>query len=210
LSNIAPTGILRKARHGGHAQCNGYQPVWSRFRELEAAWNARVRAKNWRTARSNMSPAAGQTSHLPGDETVTQTSLKNQSNKTLSNNSDLSITDSSSVTIDRKGPSGRQKPDLNWAKRGAFVKTQSSGDAARSAAERRWNVALTDRFVGTAAHAEIIASIDAATFEAATDAEMRKSGAGITFVLERVKIPPTSNPPMGGANTAVSNVLADD
>jgi len=32
---LETTGLLRKVRHSGHLNRNHYEPVWSRFREIE-------------------------------------------------------------------------------------------------------------------------------------------------------------------------------
>src|SRR5262245_43426466 len=49
ISSIERTGVIRVVHHGGHFQRNRYQPVWSRFRELEFEWRARFTAKSRRT-----------------------------------------------------------------------------------------------------------------------------------------------------------------
>jgi predicted transcriptional regulator len=36
-------GMFRKVRHGGHLNRNHYEPIWSRFRQIEVEWRARFR-----------------------------------------------------------------------------------------------------------------------------------------------------------------------
>src|ERR1700733_14922306 len=44
-ARVVKTGVLRKVLHGGHLQRNSYEPVWSRFREFDAAWSVRFKTK---------------------------------------------------------------------------------------------------------------------------------------------------------------------
>lgn len=189
VSQIERTGILLKVRHGGHLQRNSYAPVWARFRELEAAWNARFNTNRARPSHAKMSPGQCQVSPLPGDEIVTQTLLTNHLNETFPNKPDFSKAEGSCETTNRKRHSGRQMFKSNQTKQFESGKSaQASGEAARTAAERRWNDALTDCFVGTPMYAEIIASIDAAIVEAATHVEMHKPGTGLSCVLNYLRL----------------------
>jgi hypothetical protein len=75
VSSIAAAGVFHVVRHGGRSQRNSYEPVWSRFRELDALWKARFRGESTSADGSKTSPANGQTCHVPRDEPVTQTFL---------------------------------------------------------------------------------------------------------------------------------------
>jgi hypothetical protein len=68
------------------------------------------------------------------------------------------------------------------------VKETSSCDAAYDAAERRWNNALLKRFLATpATYGEIIAAIDSTMQAAATEAEIKRRGAGVRYILNQLK-----------------------
>src|SRR2546430_8438800 len=82
VSRIVRTGVVRMVRHGGHSQRNSYEPIWSRFRELDALWKARFRAKSRGEDGSKTSPENDQACHVPRDEPGTQTFLTNQSKET--------------------------------------------------------------------------------------------------------------------------------
>ena len=68
------------------------------------------------------------------------------------------------------------------------VKETRSCDAANAAAERRWNIALQNRYVSVPkAYGEIIGSIDPAMQAAATEAELKRHGAGLAYILDQLK-----------------------
>jgi hypothetical protein len=75
-----------------------------------------------------------------------------------------------------------------------LVKQISSREAAFDAAERRWHKDLSDQFVANAnVYGEVIEKIDADLQKAATEAEMRKHGAGIRFILSKLRLQSVGN-----------------
>src|SRR5258708_32982608 len=74
--------LIRKRRHGGHFNCNSYEPVWSSFRELEAKWNARFNANSRRSGPARVSSSDCQSRHPLGAIPVTQTLQTNPSKET--------------------------------------------------------------------------------------------------------------------------------
>jgi hypothetical protein len=170
--NLERAGLFKKTRHGGHFNRNFYEPIWSRFREIEAEWRARFRSA--RSRRTEMSPAVCQPCHVDGDSSAAQTYSSNLLNETCSKRlpkkeqADRAFSSSSSTTA-----SGRR-----------------SSEAARVEAERRWTDALHKRFAHwPVKYAEIIELIDTAMQEAATDAEMRQPGSGFLHILRKLRIP---------------------
>jgi hypothetical protein len=73
MHHLETSGLFRKRRHGGNLHRNSYEPVWARFRELDAAWTIRFRAKSARSPATKLSPSSCQRCHVGGDEAVTQT-----------------------------------------------------------------------------------------------------------------------------------------
>ena len=73
---LAKAGLFRKVRHGGWSNRNRYEPNWSRFTELEAAWKQKLKMESL-SRRANLSPATGQSCHMDGDSAVTQTCRDN-------------------------------------------------------------------------------------------------------------------------------------
>jgi hypothetical protein len=63
------------------------------------------------------------------------------------------------------------------------VKSTCSRDAARDAAERRWNELFTREFVAAPLFGLLVDAIDVDLRTATTDAELRRPGSGINFLL---------------------------
>jgi predicted transcriptional regulator len=189
INNIAVTGIIRKIRHGGHLQRNSYEPVWAHFRKLEAAWNFRFSDRSRGAENPNMSPEECHAKQLLGGKPVTQTILNNQLNKTLLDSS-----------VHLKAEEGRQPKAGTWLASREATRADKSGsknyrEAARVAAARRWNNELNARFVGSEAYAGIIEAIDTVIFEAATEVELSRRGAGLPYIMDQLRKPnPVSLP----------------
>jgi hypothetical protein len=189
VSRILRTGILRMVRHGGRSQRNSYEPIWSRFRELETAWKTRFRANSRRAEGPRVSLSTCQTCHLPGDQPVTQTFLTNQSKETRAGGPAYAQLGAASVPSSREESSrknGRQTTEELRTNR--LSRSVRSIDAMRAAAERRWNAALHDRFAATPeVFGQVVDAIDAAMQSAATEAEMQRPGAGLDWILEQLQ-----------------------
>jgi hypothetical protein len=177
--------MFRKVRHGGKSHRNSYEPVWSRFRELDAQWKARFGAdKLAREPKASLFQR--QTCQVAGDVPVTQTSLRNQSEETKAEAA-LSRDPQAPKGWDvRKGHSreaGGSAPGFNRYRRGSSI-SASSFEAARAAAERRWTLALHKHLAGSEkAYGEAIEMIDETLRASATDAELRRDGSGLAHVL---------------------------
>jgi hypothetical protein len=189
IHRLVRLGLFRKYRHGGHLNRNQYEPVWSRFREIDAAWTVRFREKAAGRRSKEVSPAGRQTCHVGDGNSVTQTILSNQ----------------------LKGTSSKSLPRKEIGERPSSLSSlinqicTRSADAARTEAERRWTNTLHVQFVHQpVTYGEIVHLIDAAMREAATDAEVRQRGAGIAHILRALRIPDTptalGNPAKGGAD----------
>src|SRR5882757_3873614 len=66
-------GFIRRIRHGGHFHRNSYEPVWSRFLQVEADWKSRRSARRARLDAPKLSSCSGHSRHIDGDTTATQT-----------------------------------------------------------------------------------------------------------------------------------------
>jgi hypothetical protein len=172
MPRIEAAGLFRKVRHGGNSNRNRYEPDWQRFREIDAAWSARMRADARARRVTKVSSGARQSCHIGGDRPVTQTCPSNLSKETC-----------------QKSPP-RKEESRTVEKRFNLTST-SAGDAARTAAERRWTTDLHEQFARMPlTYGEIIEAIDPTMQEAATAAEMRARGAGLAQILKRLQIPP--------------------
>ncbi len=180
--------FITKARHGGHSHRNSYEPNWKRFRELEARWSAHKKTQHWKPDSSDLSPSmVSESCHVAGGPIGTQTLISNQSNETSA-----AASASESVQRSRRLEDSKEFGRKTRYKRADEVVTQSkngSREAALAAAERRWSMDLNSRYSATPEiYAEVIAAIDAEIQCAATDAEMRKPGAGLDFIYQQLRL----------------------
>jgi hypothetical protein len=168
------TGLFRKVRHGGHGNRNSYEPIWMRFAEFEVAWRSKLKEAAQSRA-TRLSLAQRQPRHVPGDGSVTQTC-----------NNNLHKEETCSKGHPRKE---RGEDLLSRLCRRPITGSTRSGDAARASAERRWSTALHERFVSLpVTYGEIIEAVDLAMQAAATEAEMRQRGAGLKFILDKLRL----------------------
>lgn len=171
MDRIVAARLFHRARHGGHLNRNSYEPNWPRFREIEAAWSARMKATRGIDDATEMSPATRQPRHLDGDNPVTQTCTSNLSKET-----------SKGLPKEVKG----KGYDSNTP---APTSPPIQQGPAHVAAERRWSTALHEAFASMPlTYGEIIQAITPEIETAATDAELRRRGAGFDYIVTRLKL----------------------
>ncbi|MCU1328255.1 MAG: helix-turn-helix protein [Bryobacterales bacterium] len=178
-------GLFRKIRHGGHSHRNQYEPLWSKFLELEARWRGRFEAAS-RVRTTEMSRSAGQGGHVAGGQDATQTYSTNQSTLTLPI-PEPSKWDRRTVTQSSKGSAMKDQQFAPVLPSPRPMSTRSA-DAALAAAERHWSEDLWKKFANrVGVYAALVDFIDEALRSAATDAELRKRGAGLDLIVERFR-----------------------
>jgi Mn-dependent DtxR family transcriptional regulator len=166
---LEAAGLFRKTRHGGYSNRNSYEPNWVRFAEFENAWRQKLKTRS-QSRVSNVSSSTGQPCHLPSDRAVTQTCTNNLSQQTCP----------SGHPIEARQPGG------GFTTRNHVNR---SLDAARVAAERRWHDDLLKRFRHMPiTYGEAVEAIDQEIREAATDAELKADGAGLAYVIRRLRL----------------------
>nr|MBA3727113.1 helix-turn-helix domain-containing protein [Armatimonadota bacterium] len=142
-------GFIRRTRHGGHYHRNSYEPVWSRFLQVEADWKGRRSARRARLGAPKLSPCSGQFCHVGGDTAAPQTFTSNILKETFSGEALLQKPDVRSPLHDKRGSAmeanRRPNPPIPPRTFQPFGSTPSS-TAACDAAERRWNSDLTSHF----------------------------------------------------------------
>lgn len=197
VKRMQKAGWFRKDRHGGHFHRNSYQPIWTRFREFEAKWNERFRTKRVGILDSNVSPFQHQSRHLVGESDGTQTCLINQSKETFPTRWKMEnlSTPSDPTICKRLGRIGNDQTIECPADRIVSRERHSKQiEIARSAAERRLNSALQTTWGATPEiYAEVLDAIDSAMWSAAADAELQKNGAGLAFILQRLRVGSAAN-----------------
>ena len=185
VGSLVLKGYIRKTRHGGYFHRNSYEPIWSRFRTNAAKWTEQ-RAASQRSRMTDTSPLGRQAWHLGGDTDVTQTCTNNSLKKTLAVEGPKTQTRTSSKPAASEGLTNevRRARAYPIAEQRFHVKSTCSRDAARDAAERRWNELFTKEFVASPlVFGRLVDAIDTDLHNATTDAELRKPGSGISFLL---------------------------
>jgi hypothetical protein len=188
-AGLEKKGLLRKRRHGGYFHRNGYEFNWERFRDLHVAWERHRESVRRKHSRQNLSPCGSQAHHPEGDRETTQTCLSNQSKETYVAAQPQQHTQRGHFSEPSK--STEEVARSSYAKSGVngrfHVKTANSRDAARDAAERRWNESLTEQFrAAPDVFGDLVEAIDGELSHQATDAELRKRGSGIHFLLHKL------------------------
>jgi hypothetical protein len=178
IDQLVRANLFRRHRHGGYSNRNSYEPNWQRFEELEAAWRARLRRRRLGTNEARkVSPSTGQDCHRGDDTVVTQTySIKNLPNETYCSGQPSRKNGEPQSIVARLRPERR-------------ILTTGSADAAKAEAERRWSTALLEHYATLpVTYADIVARIDPALQEAATDAELQQHGAGLRFIERALEV----------------------
>lgn len=178
-------GLILKDRHGGRSLRNSYEPVWDKFREIEANWKKRFNEKSVASPVTNSSRGKWQTSPEPSGEPVTQTFLSNHSNKPVRGGT---------VFEARRPPRGgkpegsarKEKEALPRPRDAIPIQRTAIRGAAAIAAERCWSSELLQT-LDEHTYVRVSLAIDEAIRAGATAAEMRSRGAGIQYILSAIR-----------------------
>jgi hypothetical protein len=180
-------GFIRRVRHGGHFHRNSYEPVWSRFTQVEADWKSRRSARRTRFLAPKVSPCPGQSRHIGGDtidpQTFTNNLLKETSDETTLSQKPKACNE----PRDKRGFATVENPRTNIPNQGSayrpFGNTPSS-TAARDAAERRWNSKLINLYRDQPSiYSQIVDAIDVRLIGMVTEAELRHRGSGLNCLM---------------------------
>lgn len=164
VKRLEAAGLFAKVRHGGYSNRNRYLPDWDRFDEWNEHWQRRFKLNTLEQVTSG-DDGHRQDGHLPTDSGVTQTYFTNRSTRTV-------VRNTSTRGVEER-PRQRQR------------------EAAETAAERRWDKALRERYASDPGlYATIVTDITEEIRHGATEAEFQSTGAGITFIIDRLAIGP--------------------
>jgi hypothetical protein len=170
---LESAGLFRKTRHGGTGNRNDYEPIWSRFSELERGWRTQFKARA--ATRKKLSRSSRQNCHILADKPVTQTFNSNLNHETFAKRHPESPSPRILAVTPRNFPKQL---------------TKRSANAARDEAERRWLRQLDERFRSEPeTYSEVIDAITPDIQAAATNAELERRGAGIAYIFERLDRP---------------------
>lgn len=205
-NRLVEVGLFRKRKHAGHRHCNSYEPNWEAFRELERRY--RLRRKEWaaRFERPNPSPSQCQPCHSENDSLGSPTCQAGQGQH------DNDVIQTSSInSIEQTGPTNNipstlptdaRNEQLPRRNRSRLCNESSAEDVvssdpwsnrpipalavAQAAADRRWNRDLLSRFGSTPAYAVIVDAMDISMQVAATEAELKRRGGGMAYIVEEL------------------------
>jgi len=201
-------GLILRDRHGGRHLSNNYEPTWTKFRELEAAWKKRRKQARARSSVAKLSGEQEQDCHLSGGEAATQTCSRNLSKEpaVVGDNSTgrMSVADAKgratrageraevNASGSRSSPQRISMSENGQAKRKIRVPEAdiSRRQAAAAAAERRWFAGLHHLLSpDPVLYGIVIDAIDDSLRVEATEAEMNEHGGGLRVILEKLKGP---------------------
>jgi len=183
IDHLVKIRFIKKLRHAGHNHCNKYEPNWERFRELELAYKLRRKTHAERFARQMLSPSVCQPCHSSGVNAVTQTYPTN--NIPLTCPSDVPMKAESN--LERSGLSNGSAYNAVRAPLRPPREQSRSIEAGQAAAVRRWNADLQNQFGPQSIYGDIIDAFDLDLENAATEAEMKKAGGGMAWILKELQ-----------------------
>jgi hypothetical protein len=180
--------LFVRRKHAGHNHCNSYLPNWEMFRESERGYKRRRKDYANRFERPNLSPSECQSCHPSDDRPVTQTSLNNNIQLTSPGrpaNQQPCAGDKGGLGNERKIVPDSQ-PNIPGLY--GFKLSPSSRQAAETAAIKRWNNDLLRRYRSGPTYAAIVDALDPGLQQAATEAELKRRGGGLTCILHQLSL----------------------
>jgi hypothetical protein len=197
IDRLVKLKFLRKLRHGGHNHCNKYEPNWTYFRELELKYKLRRKVHAERFSRQKLSPSVCQPCHSSGVNVGTQTYPTNNFQLTCP-------TDSPRHPNSSLVPSGLSNGSSHYVSRAPIqpARQSKSIEAAQAAAVRRWSKDLHDQFGSNPIYGDMIDEIDEKLQDAATEAEMKRAGGGIAWIVKELDARQVARRASGGSEPA--------
>jgi hypothetical protein len=157
---------------------NQYVPNWPFFVAIVKKWDEQFRAASRARLATDMSSSRGQSGHLAGGSSVTQTFSNNHTKQTLESTRKKNTSEIRNGTTNGHSAAHPKRRVL----------APSSRDASRDAAERRWNLELQQFLKGDERLTAF--TVDMMTpdlVREATDAELLTRGAGLPVVLSELR-----------------------
>ncbi|EIG60569.1 hypothetical protein Bra1253DRAFT_05334 [Bradyrhizobium sp. WSM1253] len=184
-AKLEAKGLFRKTRHGGYSHRNHYEPVWSKFLDLESSWRRRFEAAA-RARRTRKSSSGEHGCHDGSDADAIQTFHTNQSDSTLSDPCRDAANASAVASSCRRGSAMQVQRQESPHPRTPSIR---SAEAAHCAAERRWSDNLRCELANQVAlYCALVDFIDEPLRIAATEAELCRRGDGLKLIFERYRL----------------------
>jgi DNA-binding MarR family transcriptional regulator len=183
LKALVAKGYVIRVRHGGYSHRNKYVPRWEFYLQIIEEWRRRWQSLSRTQGMTESSGSQRQSCHRGDGNPVTQTSSNKPFEQTLS-----TVRQEKPVLVRelKAHEKETQQPRIERAESPRCV-TPASRDAARDAAERRWNIELQKTLGGDERLTAL--AVDMMTPElmaAATAAEFAERGSGSALVLSHL------------------------
>ena len=125
IDRLHKLGFICRIRHGGHYHRNSYEPVWSRFLQVEADWKSRRSTRRARFGAPKLSSCSGQSRHVGGDTVDPQTCTSNLLKETSDEEALLQKSGPRRVSKDKRGLAIEANPRSNPPSRERILSTTS-------------------------------------------------------------------------------------
>lgn len=191
-------GLIKKTSHGGKSHRASYLPNWEEFHAVVSDWDARMKtgkapsivAKNDQSNVASVRRSRSQGCDVKGRRDATQTLRRNPSNKPIEPEQVETPVSRPSEPQTRRTSNGLWKGNKPEAQRAMLLpinggQSVSHSQAAKSAAERRWYAQVHS--LGERAEADVLDWMTADRQEEATQAEMKRRGGGIEFIVSAMR-----------------------
>lgn len=191
-------GYIEKSSHGGKAHRASYLPNWSRFRAIVEDWDARMKTGDGPDKAvtcgaalpakvASVRRSRSQGCDVKGRTAATQTLRSNQSKKPIEGERAEKPSEKPQAHSPPKAQHGLWKGNKPEAQRSMLLpisggRSPSHADAASAAAERRWYAQV--HALGLKAEADVLEWMTWDRQQAATQAEMKRKGGGIAFIVD--------------------------
>jgi hypothetical protein len=188
-SQLCALGLFKKSSHGGYGHRASYSPQWQEYNRLMDAWQAKMKSKTTRANGVKTPPSddgengaetpssTGRKHPFKGGENAPQTYSSNQSNKPTRPSSPPNSVAENVVPMRSARPS-------YGLRRGREGQSPSHSQVAREQAAKRWNNDMMSRC--GMAYGKFVDWVSPEAGDMATDAEMRRRGAGAALLCEQM------------------------
>lgn len=190
--------LIQKTSHGGKSHRASYRPNWERFQAIVSDWDARMKSgkspvddsQNDAANVASVRRSRSQGCDVKGRKRATQTLRRNPSNEPIETEQVETPVPTPAKPNVRKTSDGLGKGSKQPGQRSMLFtinggRSVSHADAARAAAERRWYAQVHS--LGENVEADVLDWMTADRQEAATQAEMRRRGGGVEFIVSAMR-----------------------
>ncbi|MDR2312612.1 MAG: helix-turn-helix domain-containing protein [Brucellaceae bacterium] len=182
-------GLFQKSSHGGKFNTASYQPCWAAFRAIVNDWEGEMKGDSPIENVAELRRTRSQDCDVNGRKVATQTYSNNQFKKPIEVEpvETQAVKPSNSERTD--APQGLGKRNEQPRQRSMLLplrggKQTSHSQAARSGAERRWNEDMNRLDKRLSMHLMLGLGERPDVYEAATEAELQRKGAGLSYALD--------------------------